>query len=64
MTGNGSPFCHVHVNVVTSTSTLRRIQTMKKLAILAALVLKRHLSSPFLTKCNGAVVLSGGDQQY
>jgi thioredoxin 1 len=39
MTEKGSAFCHVHVKVVTSPSTLRRIQTMKKLAILAALVL-------------------------
>jgi hypothetical protein len=30
MTENGSPFCHVQVNAVTSPSILKRIQTMKK----------------------------------
>jgi thioredoxin 1 len=45
VTENGSPFRHVLVNVVTSPSTLRRIQTMKKLAILAALVLTTGVSA-------------------
>jgi thioredoxin 1 len=45
VTENGSPFRHVFVNVVTSPSTLRRIQTMKKLAILAALVLTSGISA-------------------
>jgi thioredoxin 1 len=44
MTENGSPFRHVQ-NVVTSPSTLRRIQTMKRLAILAALVLTTDVSA-------------------
>jgi thioredoxin 1 len=39
VTENGSPFRHVQVNAMTSPSTLRRIQAMKKLTILAGLAL-------------------------
>ena len=45
MTENGSPFRHVHVNVVTSTIYFKENQTMKKLAILAALVLTTDVNA-------------------
>jgi thioredoxin 1 len=39
MTANGSQFRHLAVSAVMSPSTLRRIQTMKTLAVLAGLAL-------------------------
>ena len=57
MTEDGSRFRHVQVNAMTSPSILRRIQTIKKLALLAGLA---------LTTCVGAygVAHAATVQQY